>query len=104
MPVQLPNGTWIWFVAAEQNHRIAHDDLPAILDTIFTWARSMGIRSVITNGVANVDHNRRTNENRQSDDERALFLMQDAAARELDQGISIELTSLNVFVRNAGNI
>lgn len=43
-----------------------------------------------------------TEANRQSDDMRALFLIQAAGAREQASGISIELTSLSdVFIRDA---
>ena len=101
-PVQIPNGTWLWFVAEQENHGIAQDALVPILDHIFTWVQEKGIHSVITNGVANTDHGRTTDANRHSDDMRAQFLMQDASARERALGISIELTSLNnVFIRNA---
>ena len=101
-PVQIPGGSWLWFVAEQENHGIAQDALVRILDNIFTWVREKGIQSVITNGVADIDHGRSTEANRQSDDMRALFLIQAAGAREQASGISIELTSLSdVFIRNA---
>ena len=100
-PVRIPNGTWLWFVAEQENHGIARDALVPILDNIFTWVQEKGIHSVITNGVADIDHGRTRDANRYSDDMRARFLMQDANAREGALGISIELTSLNdVFIRN----
>jgi len=101
-PVQIPGGAWLWFVAEQENHGIAQDALVPILDNIYTWVQEKGIHSVISNGVANIDHGRTTDANGHSDDMRAQFLMRDAGARERALGISIELTSLNdVFIRNA---
>lgn len=101
VPVQVPNGTWLCFIPAEQNYGIGEDSLQSILSDIFTWVREKGLQSVITNGVADTDHGPVTEKNRQSDDIRAKFLIRDASVREAKYSISIELTSLNdVFTRN----
>jgi len=99
-PKQLSDGKWLWFVSEEENHGMSDDGLVNALGTALSWASKQYIKSVITNGVANTDHGRGTSQNRQSDEQRAHFLVTYATAAEQKYGLTIELISLNdVFMR-----
>jgi hypothetical protein len=99
-PIALPDGRWLWFISEEKNHGMTNEHLVNALDAALSWASRQHIQSVATNGVANTDHGRDTMHNRQSDEQRARFLIAYATAAEQKYGVSIELISLNdVFVR-----
>ena len=75
-------------------------DMATALDAALSWASRKHIKSIATNGIANTDHGRNTEYNRQSDERRARLLITYASAAEQKHGINIELISLNdVFVR-----
>jgi hypothetical protein len=100
-PLRSPNGVWLWFVPEQQNHGMAEPTLTSALDAALAWAKSAGIRSIITNGIADTDHGHDTAANRTSDDKRARFLVAYTTEQERVAGFSIELISLNdVFIRN----
>lgn len=99
-PTQLSEGKWLWFVSDAQNHGMSDEDLVEALDAALSWASRQHIKSVATNGVANIDHGQNKAQKRQSDEQRARFLIAYAAAAEQKYGVDIELISLNdVFVR-----
>ncbi len=73
-----------------------------MLDPAFAWAREKGLSSVITNGISDIDHGRDTDRDRNSDDQRAQFLICYSQEQERDGSVRITLISLNdIFVRNA---
>jgi len=99
-PIQISDGRWLWFVSEEENHGMTEEHLVNTLDAALSWASTQHIKSVATNGVANTDHGVDTVHNRQSDEQRARFLVAYATAAEQQYGVNIELISLNdVFVR-----
>ncbi len=101
-PLQLLSGPWLWFVPAQENQGMTEAELTAVLDRAFAWAREKGLSSVITNGISDIDHGRDTDRNRNSDDQRAQFLIHYSQEQERDGSVRITLISLNdIFVRNA---
>ena len=98
----IADNQWLWFVAEHKNHGMSDSHLIGALEPALSWAASMGLKSVATNGIAATDHGVDTASNRASDDRRALFLLQYATKQEQATRIGIELISLNdVFVRNS---
>lgn len=94
-------GQWLWFVAEHENHGMPDAALASNLNSALSWASTNGVRTVITNGLADTNHGSDAVLNRVSDDRRARFLIEYAAEQERARGLTIELTSLNsVFVRN----
>ena len=99
-PIKLSDGRWLWFVSEEENHGMKDGALKNVLDTALSWASSQRLKSITTNGVANTDHGSDTAHNRNSDEQRARFLITYASAAEQKYGVDIELISLNdVFMR-----
>lgn len=99
-PQQLSEHQWLWFIPEGENHGMTDERLTSALDRALRWASERGIRSIVTNGVANTDHGHDTASNRRSDDLRAQFLAEYAARMEEGLGLAIELISLNdIFVR-----
>ncbi len=99
-PIRISDGRWLWFVSEKENHGMTDGHLVNALDASLSWASRLHIKSVATNGVANTDHGIDTAHNRQSDEQRARFLIAYAAAAEQQYGVNIELISLNdVFLR-----
>ena len=93
---------WLWFVKEGENHGLTDAELTSALDAALSWATSAGVRSVITNGIADIDGGRDCGLNRINNDRRVRLLIQYAAEQEKERGLSIELISLNsVFVRNS---
>jgi len=98
-PVLIGNAQWIWFVPEEHNHGLTDQRLSEILSEVVKWCRSNNICSVITNGIADIDHTGVTAENRMSDDRRARYL-RDYLCKHEGDGLNFTLISLNdVFVR-----
>ncbi len=101
-PHQCPQGHWLWFIPDQDNHGMTQGQLVETLDTILEWAGNEGLRTIITNGIADVDHGHNTEANRLSDDHRAEFLGQFMAGQEAARGFKVTLISMNdVFVRNS---
>lgn len=94
-PIEWAAGKWLWFVPEEENHGMTERQLSVKLDRAFLWAAQNGILSVATNGIANIDHELNTADNRQSDEERAAWLKAYAEQAEKKYKINIELISLN---------
>ncbi|THG72198.1 hypothetical protein E5198_17240 [Pseudomonas sp. A-1] len=101
IPVQLSNNRWLWFIQGETNHGMTDERLLSNLEMAFSWASRQHIRFVVTNGIADTDHDKDTAHNRQSDERRARFLVDYARGVEEKHDIRIELVSLNdIFVRS----
>lgn len=99
--MSISGGQWLWFVIEEKNHGMTDAKLISNLETALSWATVAGVKTVITNGLADTDHGDNKILNFVSDDRRARFLIKYASEQEKARGISIELTSLNmVFIRN----
>jgi len=99
---RIAEGRWLWFVKEGKNHGLTDGQVISALDSALSWATSAGVRSVITNGIADVDGGRDCGRNRISNDRRARLLIQYAAEQEKARGLGIELVSLNsVFTRNS---
>jgi hypothetical protein len=47
---------WIWFIPEERNHGMTDSTLTDVVKEVMEWAEARGIRTVITNGIADVDH------------------------------------------------
>jgi hypothetical protein len=93
---------WMWFVSAYSAYGMNDCDLVKNLDEALDWAKGRGLRRIITNGINQPGHGMNTIQNRASDDERTVFLVDYLTRREGDDGIGdgIALISLNdVFVR-----
>ena len=99
----ISEGQWVWFVTGREDHGMTDAQLITALDSALSWATSVGVTSVITNGIAEADYYycQESDLKRVSDDRRARLLIQYASEQEKATGLSIELISLNtVFVRN----
>jgi hypothetical protein len=102
VPQEYSDGRWLWFVPEERNHGMDDAQLKAVLNQTMQWARQHGIRTVITNGIADVDHAHDTAANRASDDRRARLIASIVTRLEPDLGLCVTLISLNdVFTRNS---
>ena len=88
-------GRWLWFVAENDNHGMTDSQLKDALDSALSWAQANCIKTVITNGVSDVDHGCDSNANRRSDDRRVEMIKKYACEREIDTGMEITLISLN---------
>lgn len=98
-PILVEGDQWIWFVSEEQSHGMTDQRLVEVFTGILEWCKAKSIRSVITNGIADVDHTGVTAHNRMSDDRRARFLRDFLGQHESDE-LRFTLISLNdVFIR-----
>jgi len=98
-PVLIDGEQWLWFVPEEQSHGMTDQRLIEVLERILEWCKKKGVRSVITNGISDVDHTGVTAHNRMSDDRRTGFLRDFLGQCENDE-LRFTLISLNdVFVR-----
>lgn len=101
-PVEFQKRKWLWFVPEGENHGLTNSQLASTLQDALTWALDNLVNSVMTNGIANIDHCQDTASNRASDDARARFLIDLVSTYEHDFDVTITLISQNnVFVRNA---
>lgn len=93
-------GRWLWFVAEQKNHGMTEMQLIAALDAALLWASQNAIVSIATNGIANINHGHKTEDNRRSDDQRVDVLI-DYAKSAVNRGFTIELISLSdAFTRS----
>lgn len=91
---------WVWFVPEERNHGMTQQTLTTLFLEILEWVAANGIRTLITNGIADVDHAVVTADNRASDDRRTHFLINLLTPYERN-GLKLTFISLNdVFLRN----
>jgi len=103
-PIEWTTGRWLMFVAGKENHGMTDQQLSESLGRAFTWAQQHSLCSIATNGIAAVDHSGITDHNRESDKQRAQWLINYATQVEQEHKISIELISLNdVFIRAAND-
>jgi hypothetical protein len=101
-PVKFQKRQWLWFVPDGDNHGLTNSQLTAALTEALTWAAGKSVKSVMTNGVANIDHSTDTTANNANANVRAQFLIDLAATLEQQFDITINLISANdVFLRNA---
>jgi hypothetical protein len=101
-PVEFKKRQWLWFVSDGENHGLTNLQLTAALTEALTWASGKSVKSVMTNGVANIDHGNDTTTNNASANVRAQFLIGLAATLEQQFDVTISLISANdVFLRNA---
>jgi hypothetical protein len=99
--VKLGDRQWLWFVPAGENQGLPQTQLVSALNAALTWASDHGVKSVITNGIADIDHCQDTTSNLASDDARASFLIDFATECEKALEVNISLVSRNdVFLRN----
>lgn len=99
-PLQWADGRWLWFIAEQENHGMTEEQLEATLQSILAWASANGIKTVATNGIADVDHDHDTAANRESDERRTRWLVQRVSAAEKSLGLAFHLVSHNdIFVR-----
>ena len=99
-PVKLDNGSWFWFIGAEENHGLSTDRLKAKLDSILTWIARNTISSFVTNGISDINKNGITSDNKTSDDSHASFIMDYISNKKLHTSCDITLIIMNdVFVR-----
>lgn len=90
----------MWFIPSEQNHGMSTTRLSEALGKALDWANLLGIKRVITNGIADIDHARDTASNRLSDEHRAAALLTLTTGYETRMGLSITLMGLNdIFIR-----
>jgi len=89
-----------WFVGAENNHGMTDDRFQASIQALFERASKNEFKTIITNGIADVDHGISTNLNRASDDRRVRLI--DKIMRNYEgQGFDVTLVSLNnAYTRN----
>lgn len=89
---------WIVFLAPTQGHGMSDDDVRRHIDDLLATARSRNIRTVITNGIMDIDHDRDSAANRRSNDRRAVLIDQ-IVRLHAGHFVSIKLISLNdVFI------
>ena len=99
-PLMLENGCRLVLVPEEENRGIADERLVAIVAQIEDFIRTHGVRTLITNGVMNTDHDGNSEANRASDDRRAQDLIRRFAALEGRRGVEATLIDLkDVFIR-----
>ncbi len=92
---------WIVFVAPTEGHGMSDDEVRKHIDDLLATAHCRNIRTVITNGIMDIDHDRDSAANRRSDDRRADLIDQ-IMRRHEGHFASIKLISLNeVFIRLA---
>ena len=97
-PVEFQERQWLWFAPDGENHGLTNSQLTAVLMEALTWASGKSVKSVMTNGVANIDHGTDTT----NANVRAQFLIDLAATLEQKFEVTISLISANdVFLRNA---
>ncbi len=98
--VEWSPGKWLWFVAEQENHGMTDAQVTGALDAALLWASQKGIKSAATNGIANTDHGRIAVDNRRSDDQRTVLLINYVQRAEQKFDLAVELISLNdVFTR-----
>lgn len=101
-PVEFQERQWLWFVPDGENHGLTNSQLTAVLTEALNWASGKSVKSVMTNGVANIDHGTDTTTTNASANVRAQFLIDLAATLEQKFEVTINLISANdVFLRNA---
>ena len=100
-PYEYTPGRWLWFIRERENHGMTESDVRYALDAAFSWARQNGLKTVITNGIADtVDHSDIAAKQK-SNDRRARLLIGLASDCERRFGLDITLVSLGtVFTRN----
>lgn len=81
-PVEFQERQWLWFVPDGENHGLTNSQLTAVLKDALTWGAGKSVKSVMTNGIANIDHGIDTTSNQASDNARAQFLIDLAATLE----------------------
>lgn len=104
-PHQYNPDKWIWFFAEvfaeEGSHGMTDQILADNFERVMSWVHSNGIKTVITNGVANIDRGRIAAQNQESNDQRARYISQLMINYEQKYDIEILLINLsNVLVRN----
>ncbi|OYV28932.1 MAG: hypothetical protein B7Z81_15415 [Acidocella sp. 20-61-6] len=99
-PLQFATGRWIQFVSERENHGIGFSELAKIIDDTFKWTVTQGLKTVITNGVRDIDHGRTTVQNIASDNRRVRELS-DLLEKKSHGFEKIMLVSLNdAYIRS----
>jgi hypothetical protein len=103
-PRQINPDQWIWFVREQENHGMTDDMLGGVVRTVFDWAQSMNLSTVITNGIEDVGQGPDVQANQENEDRRADFLARLANYYERPPlNFRITLISLDdVFIRARG--
>ncbi|MBL8004142.1 MAG: hypothetical protein JNL36_03495 [Candidatus Kapabacteria bacterium] len=66
----------IVFLSENENHGINDSELVTLLIEILTKANSLGIKSILFNGVSNIDKGMNTQDNVESDDKRVRLMVE----------------------------
>lgn len=92
---------WLWFVSDLPNYGMSDEQVISVLESALAWAKSVGVVSVITNGIPNIRQGGDRVTIRARDKNRAQLLANYVAKQERDSGFYIELISTSdVFVRH----
>lgn len=99
-PHEYAPGKFIVTVAEGKNHGLCDAELRAVLNRLVGWAHEIPIKTIATNGIAEIDHGINRDAGRASDDRRAQMLIDLAKGYEDEFQLKITLTSIdNVFIR-----
>ena len=109
-PVEIEGNTrfW-WFVPAERNNGMSTEQLLKTFKKIFEWAKKNNIKTVITNGISDIDHGHDIygydiNANRASDNKR-VQLISDTVKDYEREGFAVTLISMSdMYIRMFGGI
>ncbi len=100
-PFEYTPGRWLWFIRERDNQGMTESDVRYELDAAFSWARQNGLKTVITNGIADTVDHYDSEAKRKSNDHRARLLIGLASDCERRFGLDITLVSPGtVFTRN----
>jgi len=99
-PRAIGSDRFIATVAERKNHGIGDRELRDVFDRLIRWAHENGIRTIATNGIADVNHGVGKEADRASDDRRAQMLIELAKRYEDEFQVKITLANMDeVFVR-----
>lgn len=101
-PCEYANGRWLWFIGAHHDDGLSDSDIVKALEAAFSWAHQMGLKAIITNGIADTGDVCDVDEKQRNNDHRAQLLIGLTTDCERRFNLDITLVSLNnVFTRNA---
>ena len=92
-PISFTDRRWLWFFPAADNHGMPDAQFASAFKQALTWAQANGLRTIITNGIRDIDHGINSVENRRSDDRRTKFIGEIAADHERATGVDIRLSA-----------
>lgn len=100
-PCEYANGRWLWFIGAHHDDGLSDSDIVKALEAAFSWAHQMGLKAIITNGIADTGDVCDVTVKQKNNDHRAQLLIGLTTDFERRFSLDITLVSLNnVFTRN----